>query len=154
MKKIVETNLIDKINIIWEESPTFTGTRVPNCPPELRVIKDFFYKSYWGEVISIARGINNYYGVGMNDSGFRFQSDLDPDEEVFEGVELFDPLDEIYVDERAFERLILKFFKAVIEGSTLHPKLTKEAWWTEFISIVNQLETKLMKKTKPQYPNC
>ena len=80
----------------------------------------------------------------MNDSGFRFQSDLDPDEEVFEGVELFDPLDEIYFDEKAFERLVLKFFKAVIEGSTLHPKLANEHWWSEFISIVDRLEAKLI----------
>ena len=95
MRIIIETKVIDKINIIWEESPTFSGTRVSKCPSELRVIKYFFYKSYWGEVISIARGINNHYGVGMNDSGFRFPSDLDPDEEVFEGVELFDLLDEM-----------------------------------------------------------
>jgi len=119
-----------------------------NCPPELRVIKDFFYKSYWGEVISITRGIKKHYGVGMNDSGSRFPSDLDPDEEVFEGVELFDPKfdpkDEIYIDEKDFERLALKFFKAVIDGSTSHQKLTKEPWWNEFISIVNQLESKLI----------
>ncbi|MGF1487520.1 MAG: hypothetical protein ACFBSE_10565 [Prochloraceae cyanobacterium] len=136
--------IIEKIQIVWQDYPDFSGTRVLNCPPELRVIKDFFYKSYWGEVISIARGIKNHYGVGMNDSGFRFPSDLDPDEEVFEGVELFDPKDEIYIDEKDFERLALKFFKAVIDGSTSHQKLTKEPWWNEFISIVNQLESKLI----------
>lgn len=142
MKTIIDTNIINQINVIWKESPAFSGTQVINCPPELRVIKDFFYKSYWGDIILIARGVNSHYGVGINESGFRFTSDLEPDEEVFEGVELFDPLDEVYIEEKAFERLVLKFFKAVIKGLTFKPKLSKELWWNEFMTIVSQIEAK------------
>ena len=140
---IADNSIIDRINIIWEESLSFSGTKVLNCPSELRVIKDFFYKSHWGDLILIARGINNHYGAGINESGFRFADDLEPDEEVFEGVELFDPLGEVYIEERAFERLALKFFKAVIKGSTLNSQLSNEPWWSEFVMIVSQIEAKM-----------
>lgn len=146
MKTTINTNIIAPINIDWEESPNFSGTKVLNCPPNLRVIKDFFYKSYWEDIILIARGVNAHYGVGINESGFRFVSDLEPDEEVFEGVELFDPLDEIYIEEKAFEHLVLKFFKAVIKGAKINPKISDKPWWNEFLSIVNQLEIKLSNK--------
>ena len=146
VKTITDTSVIDRINVTWSESPNFSGTKVLNCPLKLRVIKDFFYRSYWGDVILIARGINNHYGVGINESGFRFESDLEADEEVFEGVELFDPIDEVYLEEKAFERLSLKFFKAVIEGSNFQAELSNQPWWTEFIAIVGQIEARTIER--------
>lgn len=46
MKPIINRSVIALIKVIWEESPNFSGTKVLNCPSELRVIKDFFYNSY------------------------------------------------------------------------------------------------------------
>ena len=145
-RTITDSSIIDRINIIWSESPIFFGTKVLNCPSKLRVIEDFFYRSYWGDIILIARGINDRYGVGINESGFRFESDLEPDEEVFEGVELFDPIDEVYLEEKAFERLSLKFLKAVIEGSNFQAERSNQPWWTEFIAIVGQIEARTIER--------
>lgn len=143
MKIIADTNIVNQINIVWEESPNFSGTKVLNCPSELRVIKDFFSKSYWQDTILIARSIKNHYGIDINGSGFRFTTDLEPDEKVFEGVELYDPYDEVYIDEKSFKNLTLKFFKALLQGANSHKRelLVNSSWWTEFTSIVTQLET-------------
>lgn len=69
----------------------------------------------WHYVAAVARAVEQRDGTGYNDSGIRYpvESTLDPDEPPFEGVHVYDPVTETYVPRDAFERLFVRWLRAV-----------------------------------------
>jgi len=145
MTKRIEDHAVDALQIVWEESPRFTGPRVVNAPPELRVIRDFLSLESWQHYVQFfLPGVVGRYQHVSNDSGFRFQSDLTPDEEPLEGVELFDPLDTIQLGEAAFDRLMSRYYQVIIQAVTARqgPEL-REGWWQDFLDGARSLEQRV-----------
>lgn len=139
---MIDDRLLDMLKIEWgEESPQYSGPRVTAVSPEIRVLQDLLTTKFWSSLVQfIAPGILNHHGRVDEYSGFLFPDDLDPGDESFEGVKVFDPLTTIYVSQDAFDRLLSRYFQAIIEGVTKYNKdEQKEDWWPEFANIAEQL---------------
>jgi hypothetical protein len=142
MPELIDDRAVDALHIVWDESPRFTGPRVVNAPPELRVIRDFLSLESWPHFVQFfLPGVVERHQHVSNESGFRFQSDLDPGEEPFAGVELFDPLDTIHLSEPAFDRLMSRYVQVIIQAVTAgqRPEL-RERWWQDFLDGARALE--------------
>lgn len=142
METLLDDQLVDTLQIVWEETPQYSGPRVRDSPAELRVLRDFLTTQFWqSRVQFIADGVLNRHGRVQEYSGFLFPEDMDPDDEPFEGVMVFDPLDTIYLSDGAFARLMNRYFETIIEGVASHQKdELKEAWWPEFLDIAQQIK--------------
>ena len=135
MSTSIDDRTVDSLRIIWDQSPEHTGPRVVDAPAELRMIKDFLSREAWQYFVQfIMPGVLQHHGRVMEYSGFRFQSDLDPDDDPFDGVELFDPIETTHVSERAFDRMMSRYFDIIIQGVTANqrPEL-REPWWQRFV---------------------
>jgi hypothetical protein len=142
---LLSDSLVDSVQIEWEETPHRTGPQVVNVPPELRVIRDYLSKPVSESNLKlIAEGVLDQHGRMMNDSGFWYPEDLDPDDEPFDGVRLSDPLDEIYLSRAAFDRLMVRFFRIILQNAPSSQKdLANSTWWPRFQAIVAQLEQRV-----------
>jgi hypothetical protein len=149
---LIDDSKVDALNIVWEESPRYSGPRVVDAPPELRMIRDFLSTRFWQHFVQfIAPGVLRRHGRISNESGFTFQSDLDPGDERFEGVQMVDPIDTIYISEGAFDRLMSRFFNAVIDGARRHQKPVIHAdWWPELVSTARDIERRAYGKESGQ----
>ncbi len=145
MNNIMNNQIIDQLEIVWDDA--HQRLRVLNCPSELRVIRDYFSRSHASTLMYIARAVRDQENMGINGSGFRYaHNELDPDEEPFEGVEIYDPFDELYVSQEAFDGLMNGFFSALRKGS--RNRLAKQPWWEEFVEIGLQLKKQVTSSGK------
>lgn len=145
MNDVIDDSKVDALHIIWEQSPEYTGPRVVGALPELRVIKDFLSRNNWQRFVQfIVPGVLHHHGRVDEYSGFRFPSDLDPDEEPFDGVEMFDPLATLHISEAAFDRIMSRYFEVIIHGVTTHrhPEI-HEGWWQAFVASARAIEQKV-----------
>ena len=145
MNNIINNQIIDQLEIVWDDASG--RSRVLNCPLELRVIRDYFSRSHASTLMYIAKAVRNQENMGINGSGFRYaHNELDPGEEPFEGVEIYDPFDELYVSQEAFDELMNDFFLVLRKGAK--NRLAKEAWWKEFVDISQQIEKRVTSTRK------
>jgi hypothetical protein len=90
----------------------------------------------------VASGVRDREGIAADETGFRYPTDeLDPGEEPFEGVKVFNPLGEVEVSVDAFERLMARYLRASV-GSAVgrrHP-LVAEVWWPDLVRMVDEIE--------------
>ena len=144
MSELIDDSAIDAVGVVWDASSAHSGPRVVDAPPSLRVVRDFLTRSTWQRFAQfILPGVLAHHGRVDNDSGFRFQGDLDPDDDPLPGVELFDPIDTIYLGEGAFDRLMSRFFEAIVDGVTAHSRHeVTEAWWNHFVAGTQELTTR------------
>jgi hypothetical protein len=115
-------------------------------PRELKVLMsslDFFS---WSQMPYVAAGVLDREGIGINGTGFRYPTDeLDPGEEPLEGVEVYNPLGEIQVTIPAFERLMARYFRALIMGAEEHnAAVTQQSWWPEFVRTTEKIEQRVV----------
>jgi len=103
----------------------------------------------WEAMPYAARAVTRGVGMSYDDAGFRYPGeDLDPGEEPFDGVQVHNPLGEATVSIPAFERLMLRYFRALITGAErLHDSVVEEAWWPEFVTLTNEWERRLAAQT-------
>jgi hypothetical protein len=96
----------------------------------------------WGDIPDAARAVTLGVGMSADDAGFRYPGeDLDPDEEPSDGVQVHNPLGEATVSVPAFERLMLRYFRALITGAErLHDSVIEEPWWPEFVAATEEIE--------------
>lgn len=145
MPRLIEDRGLDALRIEWSaRSPGKPRPVVLGGPPELRILRDFLSRETWQSFARfILPGALNHHGRIAEDCGFRFRSDLDPDEEPFEGVELFDPIDTIYISEAAFDRLMSRHFDVIVQGvaANQRPELD-EPWWPGFATSARALATR------------
>src|SRR5262245_58060912 len=94
-----------------------------------------------------AGGVVGGTQVDVNGTGFRFPEDQDPDEEPFEGVEVSNPLGEVYVSRPAFERLIARYLRANITGAEENGlPVVNEPWWGELKAKTAELEARIAER--------
>lgn len=145
MNNDINNQIIDQLEIVWDDARQ--RVRVLNCARELRVIRDYFSRSHASTLMYIARAVRDQENMGINGSGFRYaHNELDPNEEPFEGVEIYDPFDELYVTQEAFDGLMNGFFSALRKGAK--KALAKEPWWKEFVDISLQIEKRVTSSGK------
>lgn len=136
---------VDALRIVWDDdSLGGPGPRVVDAPPERRLLRDFLSRETWQQFVQfILPGALNHHGRVAEYSGFRFPSDLDPDDEPFEGVELFDPIDTLHLSEAAFDRLMSRYFDVIVQGVTENqrPEL-REPWWPRFVQGAQELSAR------------
>jgi len=140
MRSLISDVLIDAVEIAWDPTLSYQGTKALHVLDELRLVRDFFSWRHWSTLINVADCASSQSDCGINNSGFRFGDELDPGEEPFEGVELYDPLGQVYIGRATFNRLMLRFFDAIIQGATEHQHpMLQESWWSAFLSHVQTL---------------
>lgn len=149
MSDLIDDRTVDALRIVWDQSPGHTGPRVVDAPAELRVIRDFLSCETWQHFVQfILPGALHHHGRLIEYSGFRFQSDLDPDDDPFEGVEMFDPIETIHISEGAFDRLMGRYFEVILHGVTLHQRPeTHEEWWQGFVTSARALIDRIHNET-------
>lgn len=127
MSDLIDDQKIDGLRVEWGDA----GPCVVDAPPELRMIQEFLSRDTWQHFVQfILPGILGHHQRVAEYSGFRFQSDLDPDDDPFDGVEMFDPIDTIHISEAAFDRLMSRYLDAIVRGVTEHARPeAREAWW-------------------------
>lgn len=98
----------------------------------------------WVAQPNAARGVARGVGMEMDDAGFSYPGDLDPDEEPVNGVLVYNPLGRATVSVAAFERLMLRYFRALIAGAErFHDSVIREPWWPEFVAATEEIEARV-----------
>src|ERR1051325_2667554 len=93
MTALIDDPTVDGLRIVWVESNDYSGPRIVDSPPQLRMIRDFLSRDTWQHFVRfILPGILDRRQRVAEYSGFRFPNDLDADEESFDCVELYDPI--------------------------------------------------------------
>jgi hypothetical protein len=139
VSKVINDGLVDKIMIIpaTSEHPSRTIEKAL-CTEELAVVSSSLEFFSWSELLYLATAVLDRQGIATDGTGFRYPTDeVDPGETPLEGVEVYNPLGEVQVSVHAFERLMTKYFRAVIAGAEANrnPALQEE-WWPRFVDAV------------------
>jgi hypothetical protein len=94
------------------------------------------------DLLYLANGVRHRRGIGKDDSGFRYPGDeLEPGEEPFENVDVYNPLGEAFVSVPAFERLAARYCRAIVEGArAIDDPVTRQPWWPEFVAATEEIE--------------
>ena len=142
MRKPVDAEVLRAISFDGEPRGDSLTIGRPRGPEATRVLVDLLYGWRWGDVLRVMPAVDDAQGIGSNGSGFRYPYDLDPCEEPFEGVHVYDPLDEIVVPLTAFGEVIVRFVRALIAGAERldHP-VRSAPWWPELLRLADRLET-------------
>ena len=59
----IDDRAVDSLHIVWEQSPAYTGPRVSEAPPELRMIRDFLSRE------TGSTSFSSFYLVYSDDMG-------------------------------------------------------------------------------------
>lgn len=112
---------------------------------ELRILKGTLDYFGWSLMMYLASGVRDREGIGADGTGFRYPTDeLDPGEEPFDGVDVYNPLGEVLVGVSAFERLMARYFRALIVGAERHrDPVVRQSWWPEFVAATELIERRL-----------
>lgn len=58
---------------------------------------------------------------------------------------------EVYLEEAAFQKLMIRFLKIVLEGAKTHASIRQYPWWAECEELIQQLITKSKNRTLQIY---
>lgn len=136
---------LDELDFVWTNEAGYRGPSVLGDTPATRLARDFLAQPRWQRLVDfIAPGVLARHGRGAEYSGFTFPEDLDPGDEPFEGVELYDPIEAFHVSQAAFDRLMSRYFDVIIDAVTQEqgPELD-EPWWPELVRIAGELRARL-----------
>jgi hypothetical protein len=105
----------------------------------------------WRDVPSFANGVRNRSSIGIDDAGYRYPgSDLDPGEEPFDDVDVYNPMGEVFVSVLAFERLAARYFRALIDGARkMGDPVLNQSWWPEFVGATEEIERRVASADDP-----
>jgi hypothetical protein len=112
------------------------------APSDLLVVTSALGIFSHSELPYVASGVRDREGIGTNGTGFQYDTDeLDPDEDPLDGVRIYNVLGEADLSRGAFERLMTRYFRAIIENAqrTKHP-VRNEPWWPAFVEAVQNIE--------------
>lgn len=90
----------------------------------------------------LSEGIKDQQDIDFNEIGIQYaHDDLDPDEDEFEGIKIYNPLGETFIEEKAFDSLMLRFFTTIIESvEKYHQNVKASPWWNKFVENVKKIE--------------
>lgn len=103
----------------------------------------------WFALRYCAAAVAQQHGFGLEEAGFEYPTDLEPDEEVFEGVRMYALDEEIFVSAAAFDRFMLRYFEQMNEIATHEdPPVTTEPWWPEYLASVEVIRKRVHEQTR------
>jgi len=145
MTKLIDKTLIDQIEFQPSNVENSLRPLQIQGSEKLLVIISSLQFFNWNELNYIASGVWDREGIGINGTGFRYPTDeLDPNEEILEGVEIYNPLGEIQLSIDSFESLMLRYFQAIIlEGTKINHSILQQSWWNDFIDLTQKIEARL-----------
>ena len=110
--------------------------RVEHYPDD--VVGVLFGSQDWDHLRYWASALAGNSGGAFDGTGFALDTDeLDPGEEPFSGVQLFAPWgDEVLVSLPAFERLLARFYGAVVAATRPGDPAREQPWWPAFLDDV------------------
>lgn len=92
----------------------------------------------WFSLRYCAAAVARQHGFGVEEAGFEYPTDREPDEDTFEGVRMYALDQEMLVSAAAFDRLMLRYFEQMTEIATRdNPAVTAEPWWPEYLASVD-----------------
>lgn len=120
-------------------------------PRQASVAVSVFDVFGWSDLLYLAGGVRDRMGIGQDDSGFRYPGDeLNPGEEPFKDVHVYNPVEEASVGVEAFERLAARYFRTLVEGvAGLDDPVSREAWWPEFVAATEEIERRVASQGGP-----
>lgn len=107
--------------------------------PRAAVLTDLLGSPSWSLIRYFARCAHQGSGADFDDKGWIYDTDdLDPGERDFTGVVAFVPRDlEVNVSRAAFDRLLLRYFQAIIGcARDSRDAALGEQWWPAFVDDV------------------
>ena len=157
MNKLVSDRLIEDIEIKPVDMKLYHDPIKVHSSPKLAVVAGTLNFFGLNKINYVASAVLDREGVGINEIGFRYPTDeLDPEEEPLQGVEIYNfSFGEIQLSVPAFEKLMARYFRAVIEETQKQVAIekpednpTKESWWSEFVNATEQIEQRQMHEEK------
>jgi hypothetical protein len=113
-------------------------------PAHLAVLTDTLDYFTWSMLPYVIGGLSDRSACGIDGTGFRYPGELDPGEEPFEGVNVYNPLGELYVSIPAFERLMSRYLGALIKvAEEREPSVMQQPWWPDLVSTGEELTRRL-----------
>jgi hypothetical protein len=111
-------------------------------PEPARVVASVLDVFGWSSLMYLVRGIRDRQGIGKDGSGLQYPGDeLDPWDEAYDDVLVYDPLGEALVSLPALERLAARYFRALITGAQrIHDPVLAQPWWPEFVAATEEIE--------------
>ena len=155
MNKLVDDKLIETLEIKPVENKLYFRPVKIYGSQELITIYSSLNFFSMSEMNYVASAVLDREGIGTDGTGFRYPTDeLDPGEEPLQGVEIYNPsFGEAQLSIPAFEKLMARYFRAVIEETQKQVKEkkpeddpTKKPWWSEFVSATEQIKQRLQRE--------
>ena len=145
MYTVIPDEVIQALEIGWDDSANPPKPYIANLPPEARVVRDFLNTPFWeGHVEFSYPGVLERSGRVSNDSGFFFATNLEPDDIPFTGVQVFDPIGTITLSDNAFDLLMSRYFRFLIDyAQSRCLKVIQESWWDDFLGATKQIEERV-----------
>ncbi len=143
MPQIVPDADIDDIRIA--ATPSNSPTRSIGGlagPPSTDIVTDVLDAFGWSSLLSLVRAVQLRSSVDKDGVGFRYPTDeLDPDEEPFHSVRVYNPIDEVSVAVPAFDRLMGRYLRTLVAGAqATHDQVLDEPWWPGFVDLTEEIE--------------
>ncbi len=96
--------------------PPFGPVRLV-APPHVQAVRDWLGEPTWTKVIVIVSGLERGEGASLSDSGHTLPHEWpEPDEPARPGVEVFTPLDRVFVEPVAFRRLLGRYLATICDA--------------------------------------
>lgn len=95
----------------------------------------------WPHLRYFADALKDATGGAYDEVGFAYDSDERwPEDEDFAGVRVFVPWDEAVVGREPFERLMARFYAAIVDATTRsEDPAVREPWWPEITAAARTL---------------
>jgi hypothetical protein len=109
----------------------------------------------WTELPYMAGGVHRRQGVDWDGVGFSYPIDaIRAGEEPFNSVEVHNPIFEVIVSERAFDRRMARFFQTLVLGAekAKDPVIALD-WWRNFVTIVEDVESRAPERSGGKPPS-
>lgn len=138
---MLEDEVVDNIQISWRESEGRILPKIDNVPPNLSAISNLLDVNSWDNVLFFAEGVGARHGRSINEKGFRYPDDADIGDEPLDGALVYDYFDRVVMSEGAFNRLMSRFFQALIAGAQeTNDPVIGESWWGRFLKLARAIE--------------
>ncbi|MEA2670302.1 MAG: hypothetical protein QOG45_522 [Chloroflexota bacterium] len=107
----------------------------------------------WSSLMDLAEGIRDRHGIGKDGLGLRYPGDdLDPWDEPYHDVLVYDQFDRVLVGVDAFERLATRYFRALVTGAQrLDDPVTRQPWWPGFVAATEEIERRVASQGDPPH---
>ena len=128
--------------------PEFDVCRVVGTKDD--VLRPMLTFQVWSHLRSFAESLAAGWGAAYDEWGFEYDHESEPWEEAFTGVRVFVPWDEAVAGKDAFERLMARFYAAILATVSLQRlPVREEPWWPDFTRHIGVLTQRVARGAPP-----